>query len=69
MADEKPRTIVPRPSVVADVATWPDFTPTKIARLRRILADWPPLIESSIRARHPELADTLPHDAAPHDAA
>lgn len=64
MADEKPRTIIPRPSVVAAVAKMPPLTPMQIARLRRILSDWPPLIEASVRARHPELADTLPHDAA-----
>lgn len=54
---DKPRTIVPRPEVVAAVAKWPPLTPTKIARLRRILSDWPALIEASVRERHPELAD------------
>lgn len=64
MTDEKPQTIIPRPSVVAAVAEMPPLTVTTKARLRRILADWPEQIEASVRARHPELADTLPRDAA-----
>jgi hypothetical protein len=64
MAAEQPRTIVPRPSVVAAVAKMPPLTPTKKARLRRILPDWPEVIEATVRARHPELADAQPADPA-----
>lgn len=55
MADEKPRTIIPRPSVVAEVAKWPPLTPTQKAVLRRAMDDWPAFIEARVRARHPEL--------------
>jgi hypothetical protein len=64
MAAEQPRTIVPRPSVVAAVAKMPPLRPEQKARLRRYLTGWPEVIEASVRARHPELADAHPADPA-----
>jgi hypothetical protein len=55
MADDKPRTIIPRPSVVAAVAKMPPPRPEQIARLRPMLTGWHEVIEASVRARHPEL--------------
>lgn len=46
-----------RPSVQAAVDAMPPPRPEQKARLRQILHDWPALIEASVRARHPELAD------------
>lgn len=43
------------PEIQAAVDAMPPLRPEQKARLRRILSDWPPLIEASVRARHPEL--------------
>jgi hypothetical protein len=49
--------IVLTPEDHAAVADWPEFTPAKIAELRRLLYDLPAFIEKRVLARHPELRE------------